>query len=111
MEMINNYLNETLTLKLLLNINIIKMSCNLQNVSRSDLNDRLVIDIDNTQVYYINPLGQIFVVTDPAIYKKILNKFRNDGVKISSKAQTAEEKFALKLYQKVYHTNKKNLVY
>jgi hypothetical protein len=51
-------------------------------------------------------------VTDPTIYGKILNKFREDVMKITSKAKTPEEKFALKLYQKVYHKHKKqNLVY
>ena len=83
------------------------MSCNLQHASFSDLSSKLVIDIDNVQVYYISSLGQVFIVTDPTIHEKILNKFKNDGIKISSKAQTPEEKFALKLYQKVYHGRKR----
>lgn len=86
------------------------MSHNLQNVPSSDLNGKLVIDIYNTQVYYISSLGQVFMVTDPTIYEKILNKFKQDGVKITSRARTPEEKFALKLYQKVYNERKKHIL-
>jgi hypothetical protein len=87
------------------------MSYNLQTVPHSYLDGKLIIDIDNVQVYYITSPGQIFIVTDPSIYERILDKFKNDGIKISSKAQTIEEKFALKLYQKVYYQRKKNLAY
>jgi hypothetical protein len=75
-------------------------------------NGKLMIDIDNTRLYYTTPLDKNFIVTDPTIYQEILNKFREDGMKIISKAKTPEEKSALKSYQKSCHGHKgRNLVY